>query len=173
MSNLKERLKSFLMNQTTDLEFVISTQDVAEIGPEETRDVNEMLERVRLGLDGSDGFRVDPARDLGETIKITKDPKMQGSIYSGAPDARLSDKELAVDSDNPFRPRYRKLAQGELDHHDLIKHRAMELLEAFRYIPNIRTTAGNASSGEGHANIKLAQRHLEDAVYRAVKALTA
>lgn len=74
-----------------------------------------------------------------------------------------------------FRPRYRKLEQAELDLHDEIKAKASELANLFAKIPrDSRASAGflGGLAGNRGANVTLAIRHLEDAVYRAVKALT-
>lgn len=169
--NVVERLKAFLMNQTDEKEFRITMADLAGVTRDQIKNLNEMVERERR-LDGHSGFRVDPARSAGEDIVIHKDPRMVPHLYEGGKeDKRVSDEPTP--GDNPFRPRYRKLGSKELDHHDKIKLQAMDLLTTFRQIPTIRAQDGQTNDGEGAANIKLAQRHLEDAVYRAVKALTA
>lgn len=96
-------------------------------------------------------------------------------VYAGKPDARQ------LDTASPaklFRKRYRKLEPDTMALHDAIKEKADELAELFA-----RVQAGlpkSASSGflsnladNQTATVVLALRHLEDAVYRAVKALTA
>lgn len=178
--NVVERLKAFLMNRTDEKEFRVTMADLIGVSRDEVVNLNAIIERERR-LDGSSGFRVDPARNAGEDIVIHKDPSMVAkprgdnpgpNLYEGGNvDKRVSDERMP--GDNPFRPRYRKLGSKELDHHDRIKLQAMDLLTTFRQIPTIRAQDGNTNDGEGAANIKLAQRHLEDAVYRAVKALTA
>lgn len=178
--NVIERLKAFLMNRTDEKEFRVTMADLDGLTRDGVANLNAIIEGERR-LDGSSGFRVDPACNAGEDIVIHKDPAMVAKPEGGNPgsnvyaggmtDKRISDEPTP--GDNPFRPRYRKLGPKELDHHDRIKLQAMDLLTTFRQIPMIRAQDGNTNDGEGAANIKLAQRHLEDAVYRAVKALTA
>jgi hypothetical protein len=170
---LKTSLKAFLSNATDEKEFRITTDDVAHLARSEVEEINAIIERERK-LDGSSGFRVEPAVAGGDLV-IYKDPKMERNTL-GAPERTeppREDKFVDTRPNNPFRPRYRKLAPNELQHHDDIKRVAMDLLELIRYVPKVRSEAGNSSSGEELANCKLSERHLEDAVYRAVKALTA
>jgi hypothetical protein len=90
------------------------------------------------------------------------------------------------DSDpNPFRPRYRKLTQEEAELHDAIKNKAYELWLLFDKAIDIKKPGIDfmspdwTTSPNGVAWIKavreraLARTALEDAVVRAVKALTA
>lgn len=101
---------------------------------------------------------------------------MANNIYEGGEgDVRQSD-----DADlkpSLFRNRYKKLSDEEVKLHDAIKAKASELAELIESIPGganshlpsqmIAHLAGNKT-----ANKVIALRHLEDAVYRAVKALT-
>lgn len=75
-----------------------------------------------------------------------------------------------------FRKRYRQLQPDELALHDAIKGKADELAQLFAQIPLHQLRPGMALLDQlavnNGANVTLALRHLEDAVYRAVKALT-
>lgn len=78
-----------------------------------------------------------------------------------------------------FRPRYRKLSDEEVALHDKIKAKADELAALFEQV-DVSPRPDNASadgilvtlSQNRGGHIVLGLRHLEDAVYRAVKALT-
>jgi len=77
-----------------------------------------------------------------------------------------------------FRKRYRQLNPSEIALHDEIKDQADVLARLFTKVLSTQTTAttsgnllDNLAENRG-ANVTLALRHLEDAVYRAVKALT-
>lgn len=75
-----------------------------------------------------------------------------------------------------FRKRYKQLTADEVVLHDAIKDKADELARLIvQVIPPANTRTGDflgdLASNQG-ANATLALRHLEDAVYRAVKALT-
>lgn len=100
---------------------------------------------------------------------------MANNVYEGGEgDARQSDDtELAP---TLFRTRYRKLNQEEVDLHDAIKKKADELATLIVSIPSPEQPRSSnllVSLAEGKAaNKTLALRHLEDAVYRGVKALT-
>lgn len=99
------------------------------------------------------------------------------NVYEGEPDERQGDADTKIEL---FRPRYRKLEPHEVDLHDRIKSKASELADLFA---EVETTTrgplphpaddviGNIALNRG-ANVTLGLRHLEDAVYRAVKALT-
>ena len=69
-----------------------------------------------------------------------------------------------------FRKRYRQLNPDEVALHDQIKDKADELYALFRQVSDIEK--GPDANRERGANVTLAKRHLEDAVYRAVKGLT-
>jgi hypothetical protein len=173
MKDMLSNLRAFLMNQTDELEFLITDADLSEVSKEDAASIDSIIKH-EASLAGASGFTVSHASG---SITIVKHPKMTSrdgdssrNMYKdGEPDARLSEAPV---SNNPFRPRYRKLADVELELHDAVKMHAMELLDTFRKIPEVRQAAGQENSGEVHASLKLAQRHLEDAVYRAAKALT-
>lgn len=95
-------------------------------------------------------------------------------IFEGAPDARQTDGAVAP---SLFRKRYRQLSDIEIQLHDAIKDKADELARLITQIPAPRVlgtgnTLDDLATNRG-PNVTLALRHLEDAVYRAVKALTA
>ena len=106
------------------------------------------------------------------------------NIYEkGEPDARQSDEPGGL-----FRKRYRKLTDAELAIHDEIKGYAEAMAQligslnpvAYYRVSGIDPPAppiiGRSDQLErtyDAAGVTLALRHLEDAVYRAVKALTA
>lgn len=86
------------------------------------------------------------------------------NVYeNGAADERQSDSATAPAS--LFRKRYRQLSAEEVALHDAIKDKADELANLF--------FAVKANDEFRDVNIGLAIQHLEDGVYRAVKALTA
>ena len=102
-------------------------------------------------------------------------------VFEGAPDARQTASEALAAETMLFRPRYRQLSESEVALHDRIKAKAAELAALF---VEIDTTTREPLPSAGiqplrhialnrGANVTLAVRHLEDAVYRAVKALTA
>lgn len=99
------------------------------------------------------------------------------NVFDGEPDKRQSDGKPEA---TLFRPRYRKLTDDKLALHDQIKAKADELAALFAKIdttvfgvpsPEFDVVASLAGNKTG--NVVLGLRHLEDAVYRAVKALTA
>lgn len=160
------RLDRYRKTPDFDISFVITQNDIAAMSLQSYAWVSQLM--TSLPVYSEDG-----------KAKLTVDLRDKSVVFSWvangvqedmAGDARLAD---TIPVDNPFRPRYRRLSIQESSHHDDIKSRAMDLLSAFRQVPTVRESAGHASDGEVHANLKLAQRHLEDAVYRAVKALTA
>ena len=96
-------------------------------------------------------------------------------FQNGNADARESDDERP----SLFRKRYRKLTAGELAVHDAIKDAAEELAEVIGQLNSdvarkfdIALVTSNVTAKDA-GNVTLALRHLEDCVYRAVKALTA
>lgn len=95
-------------------------------------------------------------------------------LFEGAPDGRQADGAVAP---SLFRKRYRQLSDTEIQLHDAIKEKADELALLISSVPTpaaVRTGSvlDDLAANKG-ANVTLALRHLEDAVYRAVKALTA
>lgn len=176
MTDLIKRLEEFLSGATTDENFRITKSDLAATPATQLPELQAMLD----GLDTDQFYSQPPTNDDSITItKINRGSKEPGfaQILGSAGPGDVGERQLeegeSVPSDNPFRPRYRKLGLPTASHHDDIKNQAMVLLGLFRQIPRARAVEGLESSGEEHANTKLAQRHLEDAVYRAVKALTA
>ena len=91
-------------------------------------------------------------------------------LYADTADARQSGAAEVADEHSLFRKRYRKLSPDEVKLHDQIKDKADELYALFLKVSNIE--AAPDSNRERGANVALAKRHLEDAVYRAVKGLT-
>ena len=100
------------------------------------------------------------------------------SVFEGdKPDARQSDEPKLDKAGALFRKRYRQLSDEEMALHDAIKDSETELAELFGRIPRGGPPSGASDFLETiafnrGANVTLALRHLEDAVYRAVKALT-
>jgi hypothetical protein len=84
-------------------------------------------------------------------------------------DARQSDR-ATIAANDIFRPRYRQLTADEVNLHDRLKAKAAELAALFYEVAPVHL--GPVANRERGANVQLAVRHLEDAVYRAVKALT-
>ncbi len=106
------------------------------------------------------------------------------SLFEGEPDARQTDAAVMEPAHSLFRKRYRKLSTAEVALQDAIKDKADELAKLIGVLNEpVATRLGVAvyrddgmrwDLGERDAaNVTLAIRHLEDAVYRAVKALTA
>ena len=103
------------------------------------------------------------------------------TVYEGEPDARQTASDTLPAGATLFRARYRQLTDAELLVHDMIKDQADKLACTIGLLnPDVArrlcVNMGDASGALGHrdpANVTLALRHLEDAVYRAVKALTA
>jgi hypothetical protein len=160
-------LNDFLLNATDAVSFQVDVGTIEEMTPHDAVHFNEILKNVRAG----NNFE---AEQVDGGWRFTKIVARERTTYEGdKPDARVG----VADPDNPFRPRYRKLTDPELAHHDAIKTQASILLDLFRGVAYTQTLNGisytDAQKGEVLANLKLAQRHLEDAVYRAVKALTA
>jgi hypothetical protein len=86
------------------------------------------------------------------------------------PDARQSTAPELAAGDELFRSRYRQLSDAEVDLHDRIKRTAGMLAALFYEVEPIHK--GLSKNRERGANVQMAIRHLEDAVYRGVKALT-
>lgn len=98
-------------------------------------------------------------------------PPTQDNLYEGGKsDARQTTRAHLEASEGLFRPRYRKLTEAEIDLHDRIKTQAAVLAALFYEVEPIH--AGPSRNRERGANVQLAIRNLEDAVYRAVKGLT-
>lgn len=106
-----------------------------------------------------------------------------GHVFSGTPDARQSTDSPAPDA-GPFRRRYRALTPDEVKHHDDIKDAATELWNLIESIPSVRGDISTSDrlpldeatfklNGEVRRDMALAKTALEDAVMRAVRALTA
>lgn len=92
-------------------------------------------------------------------------------------DQRQTPPDAEAPAPSLFRKRYRQLTPDEVALHDQIKDKAEDLAQLFGQINTMRLpmapgVLGNVATNQG-ANVTLALRHLEDAVYRAVKALTA
>jgi hypothetical protein len=101
----------------------------------------------------------------GLKVQLRKD------VYEATPDERQSAAPVLNDEHKLFRKRYRQLSPDEVALHDQIKDKADELYALFLEVSPIETQPD--ANRERGANITLAKRHLEDAVYRAVKGLTA
>lgn len=110
-----------------------------------------------------------------------------GNVYeSGQGDDRQSAASALADEHKLFRKRYRQLAANEIALHDAIKDKADELAALIasvkctgpspapqnRVMSLAESRLANLNDNQG-ANITISLRHLEDCVYRAVKALTA
>jgi hypothetical protein len=117
----------------------------------------------------------------GEPLKMD-DPT--GSLFAGEPDARQTDEAVMAPQHGLFRKRYRKLSATDIETQDAIKDIASVLAEAIgRLNVDVAKKLGVTFEDEemeralGYAcdpaGVTLAIRHLEDAVYRAVKVLTA
>lgn len=101
----------------------------------------------------------------------SQDKPPVGNIYEGGKgDARQTTRDHLQASEVLFRPRYRRLSEQEIDLHDRIKTQAAVLAALFYEVEPIH--AGPSRNRERGANVQLAIRNLEDAVYRAVKGLT-
>lgn len=92
-------------------------------------------------------------------------------VFGEEPDARqLPDSEIPEHA-KLFRSRYRKMTPEELELHDEIKAQANVLAQLMYKVAPVHL--GPVADKEKGSNVSLAIRHLEDAVYRAVKGLTA
>ncbi len=81
---------------------------------------------------------------------------MNAHLFEGEPDARQATDEITT---TRFRPKYRQLTEAELDLHDRIKNKAVELEALFNEVPPSRYQS-------------LAMTALEEAVMWEIKALT-
>jgi len=119
---------------------------------------------------------------------LKQENDMSNVYQDGQGDARQTDAAAIPDDCKLFRKRYRQLSTEEVALHDAIKDKADELAALFAKVklsPQPPTTPPPGLEGgepaarlyvlanNQGANVTLALRHLEDAVYRAVKALTA
>jgi hypothetical protein len=96
--------------------------------------------------------------------------QLRRDVFANAPDERQSVQPVLAEEHKLFRKRYRQLSPEDVALHDQIKDKADELAALFYKVSPIH--AGPDSNRERGANVTLAVRHLEDAVYRAVKGLT-
>ena len=114
------------------------------------------------------------AQRAKDTIFVTVVDGLKGKlakdVYAGTPDARQSEEAEVQPAFSLFRKRYRQLTPDEVALHDQIKDKADELYALFLKVADIES--GMSQNRERGANVTLAKRHLEDAVYRAVKGLT-
>lgn len=103
-------------------------------------------------------------------------------VFEGKSDARQTSDEKHSPYNTLFRKRYRQLTDDELILHDAIKDKADELAKligglnpgVYARLVGVLPVATPPGLHEcDPAQVTLALRHLEDAVYRAVKALTA
>ncbi len=105
-------------------------------------------------------------------------------VYEGEKDARQTDAAAIPDDCKLFRKRYRQLSAEEVALHDAIKDKADELAALIAKVdpaqgkpfdPNLTQQQGMLMSltQNNKAHVVISLRHLEDCVYRAIKALTA
>ena len=97
--------------------------------------------------------------------------QLRKDVFANTPDERQTVQTVLNEEHKLFRKRYRQLSPEDVALHDRIKDKADELAALFYEVSPIHT--GPDSNRERGANVTLAIRHLEDAVYRAVKGLTA
>ncbi len=107
------------------------------------------------------------------------------TLFEGEPDARQTDAALMAPAHSLFRKRYRKLTDAEVALQDAIKDEADDLAKLIGALnPTVAERLGivayaadeprwKIAGDSDPASVTLAIRHLEDAVYRAVKGLTA
>lgn len=113
-----------------------------------------------------------------EKMKQANSPALRGEMPTSMFEKSDADGRQSDDTKTElFRPRYRPLLASELALHDEIKAKASELARLFAQVPRHSASPVEANylenlAGNRGANVTLAIRHLEDAVYRAVKALT-
>lgn len=107
---------------------------------------------------------------------------VEASIYQdGTADARVNPQQADQLVNGLFRKRYRKLSAEEMKVHDLIKDQAEDLArtigalnpEVYQRLTGVALPRDPSVAVCDPAQVTLALRHLEDAVYRAVKAVTA
>lgn len=95
---------------------------------------------------------------------------MSNVFENGLTDTRQSEDACVKPEHCLFRKRYRQMTPEEVTLHDAIKDKADELVNLIQAVGGDYNPHPNRDVG---ANKQLAIRHLEDCVYRAVKALTA
>lgn len=95
---------------------------------------------------------------------------MAENVFKDGDADKRQDDSLKAGEPDLFRTRYRKLEPSEVELHDRIKAVASHLHQLIQQVGGEHTIHPNKAVG---ANKQLAVRHLEDCVYRAVKALTA
>lgn len=106
------------------------------------------------------------------------------TLFEGGPDDRQTNVPVLAPQHSLFRKRYRQLSAADLELHDAIKDKADELAVLIAEVAGRLEVPGRSPGAPRRgpiesivenqgANVTLALRHLEDAVYRAVKALTA
>lgn len=116
------------------------------------------------------------AQRLKDGIFQTVVDSLKGALVKTIWEGNKSDERQTAnaelsDEHRLFRKRYRQLSQEEVALHDKIKDTADELAALFFKVAPVHL--GPVENRERGANVSLAIRHLEDAVYRAVKGLTA
>jgi hypothetical protein len=170
--SLVRRLQVFLADETTDQNFTISNAQIATAGPAVAEELNALLKYAPAGFTW---------KKVGDAIIVTK-TALRGPQTGLAGDVRVS--EEASDIDNPFRPRYRKLSMAEAELHDDIKNKAFALWLSFDAAVEIQrgnlpesaddwSKSDHKRWGAVNRDRALARTALEDAVMRAVRALTA
>lgn len=131
--------------------------------------------------------RIDDPRTPSTDLIFEGEPIMAEAtthVFEGDPDTRQSASPVLSAKDGLFRKRYRALSDTDKEIHDLIKDAADELAAAIGVLNvdvamrlGVTFKEEAAARALGYAcdpaGVTLAIRHLEDAVYRAVKALTA
>ena len=96
--------------------------------------------------------------------------QLRKNVYESKTDERQTTTPVVADEHKLFRKRYRQLNPDEVALHDQIKDKADELYALFLRVSPVNVQQD--VSRERGSNVQLAVRHLEDAVYRAVKGLT-
>lgn len=103
------------------------------------------------------------------------------NVYkNGIADERQTDSLETEPEHSLFRKRYRQLSPEEVTQHDHIKDRADALAQAigalnpgaYGKLSGSEFTGFTMTKRYDAANVTIALRNLEDAVYRAIKALT-
>jgi hypothetical protein len=166
MSDLYKRLQKFLQGTTnTTDEFRITSAEVNAESKEEWSRIADILDQH-----GKSGLILQTK--LADTLLVTMTEK---ATNRGPQTGLEGETRTQTPSDvyNPFRPRYRKLSTAEAEHHDALKNKATELLSLIDGVPNVRSDIGPNNGNVVQRDLALARTHLEDAVMRAVRALTA
>lgn len=161
MSKLLANLQKFIDGEG-DV-FAVFPSDISD--PNDATDVAEL--KARLSVLDARKFRVETAPE--GTVYVYRIKGAQGTVFAGEPDARQGEDPPY----SPFRTRYRKLSEAEVQYHDGIKATAEALLGYIDGIPNVRSDKGPLGGQIVNRDLALARTHLEDAVMRAVRALTA